>query len=536
MGKLLRALMIVVGVLALLTGLVLAVYVGPDDEVSLGAHQVGADGDALIVTQDDFFEYRDVTLTVRAKSPGGVFVGAAPAREVADYAQDAKRYELYAFDTSGKLTGEEKKGGAASDPAKADFWTVKAAGSGEQQVTLKLTDQPKGFVVAPTKPGKGTDVGLGIVLDGLFLLAVVVALFGLALLLGAILLGRRAKRTRPEPQAAAEREPAEVGAADPRTLVAVVLVGLLATTLGGCFSLPTKVDAADATVPAAAADSDAVVAALEDYDRRNNAAIEVASNKPYTAGAWRKADTAALLEQDRYDTAASRIRKKTSKGFTHNAPTQAYVPASKGYPLFLMTVGDFSSTKDKKSTYTGLEVLSRDSATAPWLAEVSIGIKRDQVPEALAYGEASTPTSAQVKKARAVAATLSAYWREGTEPGYALSKDVTFPVREAKKQQRAASQFIATGRVTAAPFGQDESSVRVVRVKGGVLAVASYDVDIVYTPKVGVQLNFNGLEGKILGNEPRSQLTRPGVGYAAWVIPDSGKPELVGGGWDATLP
>ena len=534
MGKLLRVLMMVLGVLTLLAGLVLAVHVGPDDEVRLGSHQVGADDDALIVTQDDFFEYRDVTLTVRAESPGGVFVGAAPAREVTDFAKGSKRYELYAFDASGTLTGQEQKGGDAADPAGADFWTEKADGSGEQHVTLRLTDRPMGIVVAPTKPGKGTQVGLGIVLDGLFLLALVVALVGLALLVGGILLGRRAKRDRQQP-ALVEREPAEVGAADLRSLLSVVLAGLLATVLGGCFAVPQKVDAGDAEVPAAVADEDAVAALLKDYDRRNNAAIKVGSNKPYTASGWRNADTAALLEQDRYDTAAARVRKTSSKGFTHDAPDAAYVPASKGYPLFVITVGDFSTTKDEKSTYTGLEVLSRGAATAPWLSEVSIGIKRDRVPTALAYGEASTPTSAQVKKARAVAASLTKYYRDGTTPGYALTKDVSFPVREARKQQRAAKQFIATGRVTAAPYGQDDSSVRVVRVKGGVLAVASYDVDIVYTPKPGVQLNFNGLEGKVLGNEPRSQLTRPGVGYAAWVIPDSGKPELVGGGWDAVL-
>jgi hypothetical protein len=528
--KVVRVLSIVLGAVLLIAGIAVAAYVGPDDEVDLGAHRVGPPEAPMIATQPDFFSLRDATVVVRARSAGGVFVGAAPDREVTDYTKGVRHYALNDFSTSGELGGTVVKGDAQQpDPTKATFWSEQAHGSGEQRIQMSLTDSPSGFVVQATKPGPGTTIGVGIKLSGLFLLAVVVALVGLVLIVLPVLLGRRARRRR---TTLAE----ESGAAAPRAVLFALVAGLLAVLLGGCFAIPKKADSGTAGAAPALADPAAAAALQKDYDTRNNAAIRAASNAPYDAKAWAGADTGPLLEVDSFDTGLAKAKKSTSKPLVHGAPSRAYVPAASTYPLYAMVASDVRSGEAKPApSVVGLAVFTRDRAVAPWLAQASLGVKRAQLPKALAYGAASTPTKAQVARATTVAGSLVDYYTSGKKPDYTVTKALNAPVVLAKKQFGANSAQVARSAVTARLYGDATTSVRVVRVKGGVLAIASYVADVVVTPKPGLMLAFSGIEGQIRGTTPVARLSQQGVATAAWMVPDSGKPTVLGGSWSEAL-
>lgn len=549
MGTFLRGLMIVVGVLMLLAGAAVALYVGPDDEVRLGTHQVGPDEAPLLVTQPAFFEYRDVTVTVRAESPGGVFVGAAPAREIADYASGVRGFHLDDFDTSGRLSGKPVKGGDVPDPSKADFWSERASGAGVQRISILLGDQPTGFAVVPTKPGQGTKVALGIVLGGLFLTALVVALLGVALVVGAIVLSRRARGRRdagravsdvtpasPDPEAAAEpvrRSSAGVRSRAGRTFGAATLAGGLVLGLGGCFSVPQQVGDDDPADPPALADKKAADSLLEDYDRRNNAAIARAENPPYVANAWARADTGSVLERDRYDTAVGKVKRTKAEPYKHQPADRYYVPAPADYPLWVISVGGGSPTQKKKgSKLLDLQVLSRARAVQPWLEEASVGVRKDALPAPLAPGEDPNPSTAQVRQARTLAGQLVDYWQRGRKPaGFTPDKGLRAPVAYARTLRASNRAALERTGVSTQLFGEEAEAVRVVRVQGGALAVATYRTDVVLSAKPGIQLNFNGLQGKVYGTDRVTQLTQPGIATAAWLIPDSGRAKVIGSGW-----
>ncbi|MGI9155520.1 MAG: hypothetical protein ACR2FG_02630 [Marmoricola sp.] len=192
--------MILVGVVLLVVGAGVAAYVGADDQVQLARHQVGPPEAPLIVSRPGLFGFRGVTLTVTAQSPGGIFVGAAPERDVARFAGGTLHFEIDRLSPSGRLTGKPVMGRRGSDATQQSFWTTQSHGPGTQRISVSLTDQATGIVVQATAPArtKGSVVGIGFERGGLFLESLAVALVGLVLLVVAAVARRRSRGRRNE--------------------------------------------------------------------------------------------------------------------------------------------------------------------------------------------------------------------------------------------------------------------------------------------------------------------------------------------------
>ncbi len=100
----------------------------------------------------------------------------------------------------------------------------------------------------------------------------------------------------------------------------VGLLGVGAMVLTGCVSVPTVLPAS--TTPAAkpAAKPAVEAALLQDYDRRNNAAI-AALSKRYDKDVWEGVDSAPVLVGDRFSSALENAKgKKAQPGtLTHRS-------------------------------------------------------------------------------------------------------------------------------------------------------------------------------------------------------------------------
>lgn len=224
-------------------------------------------------------------------------------------------------DTSG-LRGEVVKGvakTALSDPTKQTFWRAKATGTGTQTLALKLDGAPTEYVVMPIGQTGDVTVTSGIQIKNGFALSIATFVLGLlALTSGLLLLRRRRTPTEPaedvRPTNEADAE-ARVSTTPSRTMSRIVTVGVIGAVvpaLAGCGMVPTKVDTwkSKAITKPAMADQAEAVAAMKDYDRRNNAAIAQTA-KAFDASAWQNADAGIVLANDRYS-AIDRLCKDTS--------------------------------------------------------------------------------------------------------------------------------------------------------------------------------------------------------------------------------
>ncbi|MGL5930917.1 MAG: hypothetical protein ACRCY8_18445, partial [Dermatophilaceae bacterium] len=389
MRKLVVVLSSALGIVAFLVGVAAAVVVGPDDRVGTDT-RVDAGDAAALVSGPGLVAYRDATVVLEATGSGGpVFLGRAHPVDVRDWLGGAPRWVGTEVGLSG-LTGEAvpaAEGAPAdatpADPASATFWAQRASGTGTQALTLELDGTPTQWVVVPPESGV-VELGLAVELPRAFLAAVVVALVGVGLVVGAVVIRRLGRRHSP---------PAAVGADDARgpsregdgersasgPTGATAWLGRLAATggivaLAGCGALPSSVDAYDpTTVARPALTADQLAPMLADYDRRNNAAI-AATAKSRDPRAWSSADAEVLLDQDEFSTRFDALAKAPASPPVTHLGTRLYAPEFTAYPMYAVTAVEALSRGDK-TPRPAVGVFVRRSASAPWLQVANVGLR-----------------------------------------------------------------------------------------------------------------------------------------------------------------
>jgi hypothetical protein len=206
-----------VGVLLVVAGIACAVVVGDDSAVSSGTHRLTSDG-STIVTADGALDHAGPTVRLTVSTPDGepVFVGIANAVDVADYLAGAPVTQVDSFSLPWEVSTTTVEGDAApaADPRDLDWWLVSDSGDGSASIDFPLPDDVVDVVIMDPDRGRefAADVTVAIEVPGLFAGSVAAAVFGVGLVLGAVVLLRR-RRSVPEPLAPTARDrAADIGA------------------------------------------------------------------------------------------------------------------------------------------------------------------------------------------------------------------------------------------------------------------------------------------------------------------------------------
>jgi hypothetical protein len=513
MGRVLRVLLTLVGLLLLAVGGAAAAYIGTDDTVFSKPAAVGDDG-RPVVTVPDLFAYDGLQLTVRASAPKGVFLGTANGVDIADYTKDAPYFGLVGVGRTG-VSGSDHQGKAKklpAPPAFVDFWTTKVSGTGTQ--TLRLTVDgaaPPRFVIVPVG-GKGpTTVSFGATIDGLFLSALTVAAAGLFLLLLALgwMLYSRHRRNawRRQPVMPAQNYPK--APIYRRLAVPVVLSGLLVTS--GCGNLPTKVDYAPPTkVALSPAD---LLGLWKNLDQRLKKAAKKAGPRKYDASQWSYAVSGPMLDAELRSTLYAELTraKKGPEAPDHNG-LSVYSGQFGSYPMWAL------ATVSIPPGEVGLVVLTKASSTSPWLWRSVANALVTQLP---ARVEPTPVPAAITTKANAFGAALLKYWRTGKPVnGLAVDSRLAAPLKSARHFEK--KDYVADARLKPAYYGHGDGKPRVVAVDGGYLVVIDYTITTVVTGKKGSRLYWKEPYDQLNDTIGSSKLTNTDVLSAVVMIPESG--------------
>lgn len=366
------------GLLLTAAGIAGIVLIGSDNTVDSPTTTVKLADAKAVVSTPSLLAFTDTTMRLSVKSStGAVFVGRAHPIDAKSYLAGAPTYAVTKVDTSG-MHGELVKGDAKlalADPAKQTFWTTRATGAGTQTLTMKLDGTPTQYVVMPV--GKAGDLTMtsGVEIRNGFALSIAALVLGLLGLGGGLLLMRR--RTIPTASGTAAVASAETKVADEeltapsRTLSRVATVGVIGAllpALAGCGVVPTKVDAwksSELTKPAMADKAEAV-AAMKDYDSRNNAAIAAVA-KAFTPAVWEGVDSGVILAGDRLDTRYAALTKKWEAKPITTTVNDVYASAWSGYPMYAFV----STSQQVKGgePQDVLVIMRREGAASPWVMD-----------------------------------------------------------------------------------------------------------------------------------------------------------------------
>jgi len=520
MGRVLRVLLTLAGVLLLAVGGGAAAYIGSDDTVFNQAADVGADG-RPVVTVPDLFSYDDLKLTVRASAPKGVFLGTANGVDIADYTKDAPYFELVGLKRSG-VSGSDHAGKAKKlpvPPTKADFWTDQVSGTGTQTLSLTVDGlAPPRFVIVPVGGEGPTTVSFGATIDGLFVAALAVATAGVFLLLLALawMLFSRHRRNawRRQPVMPAQNIPK--APTYRRLAVPVVLSGLLVTS--GCGTLPAKVDYVPPTKVALA--SPDVPALWKSIDQRNKAAAKAAGPAKYDATKFSKVLSGPLLDAQLRNTLYDELtRAKKGPRAPHHDPLAVYSGQFDSYPMWALVTMSIPLPKSQSASgLVGLAVVTRESSTSPWLWHSEVHVHNIQLPEAVK----PTPVPAAITtKANGLAASLKRYWRTGHKPDdLALDDVIPLPRKSAKSFEK--KSYVATARLKPAYFGHGDGKPRVMPVDGGYIVVVDFTITTIVRGKKGSRLYWRKPFDQLNQTVGSSKLTSRIVVSTALMIPATG--------------
>jgi len=533
MGRVLRVLLTLAGVLLLAVGGGAAAYIGSDDTVFNQAADVGADG-RPVVTVPDLFSYDDLKLTVRASAPKGVFLGTANGVDIADYTKDAPYFELVGLKRSG-VSGSDHAGKAEKlpvPPAKADFWTDQVSGTGTQTLSQTVDGlAPPRFVIVPVGGQGPTTVSFGATIDGLFVAALAVAAAGLFLLLlalGWMLFSRhRRNARRRQPVMPAQNYPK--APIYRRLAVPVVLSGLLVTS--GCGTLPAKVDYVPPTKVALT--SAELPALWKSLDQRLKKAARKAGPKKYDASHWSYAVSGPMLEADLRNTMYDELTSaKKGQKPAHHTGLSVYSGQFDSYPMWaLVTMSIPLPASQSASGLVGLAVVTRESSTSPWLWHSGIDVPHTELPELV---EPTPVPAAITKKASGLAASLMKYWRTGKKPDD-LALDDVLPAPLASAHHFEKRSYIANARLKPAYFGHGDGKPRVVTVKDGYLVVVDFAITTIVTGKKGSRLYWKKPFDQLNQTVGSTKLTSKVVVSTALMIPDAGVTSVLGTSIDDVL-
>lgn len=436
--------LMVIGTPIALLGILGAVYVGPDDTVTVVDDQVTAE--TSVVTADaSLISITGPTLHVTVD--GGeqeTFVGAAHPVHVGSYLDSVAytRISDAGWQATPTLTPESGEADApATAPGELDWWRASSEGTGEQHIDVALTDEPFNVVIASTGLDAPVDVQLTAEgeIDWLFVAVVVVAAVGLVFLVVGLLLfrsGRRRKRRRERPEEQGT-DTDERGADDDTSELPVqegdggetssqtppadpperpgrlarlrwFPAGLGVLTLTSCAALPDEADhAAHASVPAIT--SEAASDFFERYTEVNNEA-----NAEQDAELIETVETGTLLTSTRMSYEIQQAQDRDPiEPFTIQ-PRLVAAPEFDAYPMWFLAMSE--SEGDQSSP--GYHLVTRADASSPWLVTLAMYPSVDAtVPEPLSDdGVATVAGSELAAQGDEVLNALVNYAETGEEP------------------------------------------------------------------------------------------------------------------------
>lgn len=535
--KAVRFLAGLVAVLLVVVGIAVAVVIGPDDTWG-GEPAAVPDGESVVTTSPDLLDVAGFELVVTAAAgEGDVFIGAGHPVHVENYVTDVARTRVTGLAPDGIGDSSAAKGERAypsTPPSELSVWTEQVTGPGEQQVAVPLTEDAavQVAVLPATAKGEAPQVGFGYALPGIFVVGLVIALVGLLLLAGVIVLGRRSRRGQRVPvgvsSAESVPEPDEGPTSrQPGSTMAqrVVTIGAVGVLVAGC-SVPRPVEHGETpgVVPLEQEDAQAM---LDDYDERNNAAIKKSHSGD--ASGWKLADTGPLLSID--ETAAKLNAVDQPKGapnsFDHQAG-EVFESSQEAYPLSTaLATTDEGSTEDG----VGLDVFEKESAAAPWKGRSGVWIpSKKDLPTALSAEEA-TPSAEDLERAGEVDALLERWIEKGKAPGLSVPKELKDVRAELSESEKGIDRIAQSS----GPWGGDEDrtapggSVRTIRVEEGLLVLTDQEWDCRAYLESGYEWKRPTKETKVYGEQHQSNVDKTSVALsAAILVPDSGDAEILG--------
>jgi hypothetical protein len=385
----------IVGLLAVIVGVIAAVWIGPDDWVDGPTAVINGGGEVAVATNYGLLS-RSFPMRVSASTPDAdVFVGIAHVIDADDYLADTTTAQIHWFSPEG-LRAEHRDASTATLPALPvglDFWRTWARGDGVQSVEGDFRGQP---VVAVVTTASGAPAPLSVQLSsrfvGTFATAVGLAVLGVVLLLLAS--WRYWRPRRPEADGGETDVPADAaltphdpprGGASFGGLTALVLSVTLCAT--GC-TVPLPFVATDLPprdqVTRDALDGLDVSAVAADYDRRNNAAIAAAAAPRYSAAEWAAADADLILGGDRFNTAWHRAKKtKTTPSPCRTKLGGGYpIGETSAYPLSILLPEGMSCEPNAEPVLSSITTFTRAHSYEPWRQAASVKPDQPTLPDA----------------------------------------------------------------------------------------------------------------------------------------------------------
>ena len=504
LGRIARALLALVGAVAVVAGLTAAVYVGPDDDVLLPARRPGAEPGQLVVSAPDLLAYDDLTVVVRARAAGGVLLAAGNPVDVSSLADQVEHWEVtgvrFRGVTGGRRVAAARHPVPLGDLASADLWTERTEGAGWQELRLHLDGRPLQLLAQPAG-GAVPELQVGVHLGGLFWLLVAVAAGGAGLLGLAVALMVRRRRGRG------------------RAAGLLVPMLALAAVAAGCGG-PQHVDAGPASRVALEPDDLATVLAA--YDELNNRAIRAAAAPDYATKPWRAVDTGPVLEHDVYDTLVSRRtnERERPRPFTH-APVRAYSPRFTSYPMWSLVVSSV-----KRTTY--VQVFTRETAASPWLMRTTNDADPEDLPDPIEDpGRMVAVDPRTADAARTAVGAVTRYLATGVLRGVRVTDSVRKLHRQANRVAAHERKLIHSQHLTVDSAAADpQDDLRIVAVEGGHLAVAVRPTRVTYIAPRGRSLRWNPAFAPLNGTFGQ-EIYREFNLCLVLFVPDDGTPRAI---------
>jgi len=365
------------GLLVTVAGGVAAFWlVGPDNTVDTGERSMSSLGLA-VMTAPDLIDRHGPTLHVTASGAKPVFVGVGQDFDVASYLSGSQYTRIVRFELPIRLDTQWMKGqpDALTPPAGLDWWTVKAAGAGEQSIAWPIADGRYDVVVMNADGSAGVDAKItyGIEIDGLFGTCLLVFGVGVLLLVVGLLLMFVRRRTRPLPPVPVAQPmvapvmpyspPAPPQQTQVRRAAGLATALLLVTT--GCAAIPPKNTSQQVTTRAAVtlADGQAVIKKYNEINNKANLARDAKLSETIE-GEPTLAQTRAGYQIDRK---LDPDGKDKAKPFTYNEP-EIGAPQFAAYPMRFVASAKLSD--DPTGRHLG--VWERQNAGTPWLLTHSV--------------------------------------------------------------------------------------------------------------------------------------------------------------------
>lgn len=532
--KVVRFLAGLVAVLLVVVGIAVAVVIGPDDTWG-GEPAAVPDGESVVTTSPDLLDVAGFELVVTAAAgEGDVFIGAGHPVHVENYVTDVARTRVTGLAPDGIGDSSAAKGERAypsTPPSELSVWTEQVTGPGEQQVAVPLTEDAavQVAVLPATAKGEAPQVGFGYALPGIFVVGLVIALVGLLLLAGVIVLGRRSRRAGRARGGVLGAEPAATTPAPSRgsTMAQrVVTIGAVGVLVAGC-SVPRPVEHGETpgVVPLEQEDAQAM---LDDYDERNNAAIKKSHSGD--ASGWKLADTGPHLTFDKVVTRTSKVKKSTEEAEEplHTTAEEVFETSQHSYPLWTVLE---TSTEHSAENGPVLEVYEKERAADTWKGNSFVFLtSKEARPTALPADEA-TPDEGDLERAARADAQLETWIEKGKAPRLSVNRALSDLRKEADRSGEGVDRIAHS--VSAWGGAEDRTgpggSVRTIRVKEGLLVFTNQE----WKSRAYLESDYiwrqSKADAQIYGKKNEDNVATTNIAVsAAILVPDEGDAKVIG--------